>query len=65
MEKIASSNKNKVYNFLKAAINEEHLNKIKKIIENNTNVAMRIFTNAIRMIFKVFYIKDGKRTVLT
>lgn len=59
-----SSNKNKMYNFLKAAINEEHLSKLKKIIENNANVAMRIFTNTIRMIFKVFYIKDGKRIVL-
>lgn len=53
-----------MYNFLKAAINEEHLSKLKKIIENNANVAMRIFTNTIRMIFKVFYIKDGKRIVL-
>ena len=35
LEKIASSNKNKMYNFLKAAINEDYLNKLKKIIENN------------------------------
>ena len=35
LEKIASSNKNKMYNFLKAAINEDYLNKLKKIIEND------------------------------
>ena len=29
------TDKNKMYNFLKAAINEEYLNKLKKIIENN------------------------------